>query len=112
MKMVRFIFVCMAVVALSVVAIAAQYMTGGISDATQSVIARNMDDTQDVQAIASAEDMTAEQLNAIETTAGTPSFDPNDTFDGGFTNVAPKALADTPAPAAIETTPALDEQAN
>lgn len=96
--MLRFIFVCMGVVALSFVAIGAQYITGGISEEAQDVMARNAQNPpEEIQAVEmAAEDASPEALNAIETTAGTPSYDPNDTFTGGFTNEAPKALADDP----------------
>ena len=104
--MLRFIFVCMGVVALSLVAIGAQYMTDGISGEADAVMARNAETTEDVQAVANNEEMSAEDLNAIETTAGTPSYDPNDKFSAGFTNVAPKALADNPAPVAAPATQA------
>lgn len=110
--MLRFIFVCMGVVALSLVAIGAQYMTDGISGEADNVIARNVEAQPEVQAVAAEDTVSPEDLNAIETTAGTPSFDPNDTFTGGFTNEAPKALADdVPAVAPVETG-VTEEQAN
>lgn len=110
--MLRFIFVCMGVVALSLVAIAAQYMTGGISDQADAIMARNQDSPQDnIHAVAASDEISAEDLDAIETTAGTPSYDPNDKFSGGFTNEAPKALADdAKAPTAPATMEAPDAQ--
>ncbi len=110
--MLRFIFVCMGVVALSLVAIGAQYMTDGISGEADNVLARNAEQAPEVQAVAVEDAVSPEDLNAIETTAGTPTFDPNDTFTGGFTNVAPKGLEDD-APAALPVqTMATEEQAN
>ena len=111
--MLRFIFVCMGVVVLSVAAIGAQYMMDGVSGAADSVMARNAETTQDdVQAIA-FEEFSPEALNAIETTAGTPTIDPNDTFTGGFTDEAPKALRDPAAPVATPVAPtAPQDQAN
>lgn len=110
--MLRFIFVCMGVVALSLVAIGAQYMTDGISGEADNVIARNAQQAPEVQAVAAEDSVSPEDLNAIETTAGTPSFDPNDTLTGGFTNVAPKGLEDdVPAAAPVQTI-ATEEQAN
>ena len=110
--MLRFIFVCMGVVALSLVAIGAQYMTDGISDEANNVIARNAAPAADVQAVAMEDIVSPEDLNAIETTAGTPSFDPNDNFSGGFTNLAPKGLEDDMPAAAPVQTMATEEQAN
>ena len=113
--MLRFIFVCMGVVALSLVAIGAQYMIDGVSGEADSVMARNAEPQDEIHAVAS-EEVSPEALNAIETTAGTPSFDPNDNFSGGFTNQAPKALADD-APALdaavpVQTVTGAQEQAN
>ena len=111
--MLRFIFVCMGVVALSLVAIGAQYMTDGISGEAGNVLARNAENPPaEIQAVAAEDSASPEELNAIETTAGAPSYDPNDTFTGGFTNEAPKALADdVPAVAPAQTT-GTEEQAN
>lgn len=102
--MLRFIFICMGVVALSFVTIGAQYMMDGVARQADDVIARNAAQEETVQAVA-MEDVSPESLNAIETTAGTPTFDPNDTFSQGFTNLAPKGLEDdvqaaAPLPAA------------
>ena len=97
--MIRFIFVCMTVVALSILTMAGQFAMDGIENARQQVAARNAD----VQAVeTAAQDTSPESLNQIDTAAGA-SFDPNDTFTGGFTNVAPKALADD-----VERTGALE----
>lgn len=108
--MLRFIFICMGVVALSFVAIGAQYMMDGVSGEADSLMARNAQPAADTQAVA-MDEISPEALNAIETTAGTPSFDPNDKFSSGFTNEAPKALADQPA-TPPGSTPAIEEQAN
>lgn len=111
--MLRFIFVCMGVVALSLIAIGAQFMTDGLSEATDAVVARNTVAVEQEQDVALDDTMMAEQLNQIETAAGAVSFDPNDTFTGGFTNVAPKALEDDVPAAAIVTEPQnADDQAN
>ena len=108
--MLRFIFVCMGVVALSVIAIGAQYMMDGVSGAADSVMARNAEAPENVQAVA-YEDVSPESLNAIETTAGDASFDPNDKFSAGFTNEAPKALAE-PTSAPVAAPAPVAEQAN
>lgn len=108
--MLRFIFVCMGIVAISFIAIGTQFMTTGISNEATNIAARNAKDaaeTAEIQAVASQDTITAEDLNAIETTAGTPSYDPNDTFTGGFTNQAPAALQDSEP--VIETEPAPAE---
>ena len=110
--MLRFIFVCMGVVALSLVAIGAQYMTDGISGEAENVMARNAETQPEIQAVAVEDTVSPEDLNAIETTAGTPSFDPNDHFSGGFTNEAPKGLEDNAPSAAPVQTMATEEQAN
>lgn len=110
--MLRFIFVCMGVVALSVVAIGTQFMTDGVSDAANDVMARNAEAPADTVAVAAEENFTAENLNAIETAAGATAFDPNDTFTGGFTNEAPKALEDDAPAAPVVAAPAIVEQAN
>ena len=69
--MLRFIFVCMGVVALSLVAIGAQYMTDGISDEAADVVARNAEQEENAQTIAVEDTVSPEDLNAIETTANT-----------------------------------------
>ena len=114
--MIRFIFVCMAVVALSILATAGQFMVDGINKARNGVTARNQILTQpeetaaikasgpsfeEIYANAPVQQIDAsspEGLNDIETAAGG-----NDSFSGGFTNVAPRALGDdTAVPAADE----------
>lgn len=99
--MVRFIFVCMTVVALSVLTMGGQFIMDGINNAQQEVAARNTPAVQAVETVAAQDNFSAEALNDIETAAGA-NFDPNDNFSGGFTNQAPKALADddqtAPAP--------------
>jgi hypothetical protein len=97
--MVRFIFICMGVVAVALVTLAAQGIYDGIKSTQTNIQARN-EVLEDVEAVAVAEtgDMTAEELNAIMPTAGDGiTVDANDTFLGGFTNEAPQALRDTPA---------------
>lgn len=88
----------MGVVAVAVVTLAAQGVYDGIKSAQTNVQARNEAVIEEpVEAIAAAEP-TAAELNAIMPTAGDViAVDPNDTFQGGFTNEAPKALSDTPA---------------
>lgn len=90
--MVRFIFVCMVVVALSAIAIATQPIMDGVSDETANVAARNAEEPA-AQNVALETAPEAENLNAIESTAG--GNNPDDTFKGGFTNEAPKALDDS-----------------
>ena len=97
--MVRFIFICMGVVAVAVVTLAAQGVYDGIKGAQSNIEARNqrMDDAVNAVAAIDAEP-SAEELNNIMPTAGDEmTYDPNDTFKGGFTNEAPKALTDEPA---------------
>lgn len=105
--MIRFIFVCMGLVAFSILTISGQYMMNGIQEARRDVAARN-----EVNAVAPEQTatsgptfqeiyammpkpQTAEMdmtdpaaLNAIEATAG------GDEFSNRFTGVAPAALAD------------------
>ena len=96
--MVRFIFVCMGVVAVAVVTLAAQGIYDGIKGVESNITARNERIEDEVSAVAALEEPTAEELNAIMPTAGEQMpVDPNDTFHGGFTNEAPAALSDTPA---------------
>ena len=105
--MMRFIFVCMAIVAVTGVMMATQSMTGGISDAREEVLARNVvpaptaaqpaDEEisfEEIYANAKAPEVSGEaffspeELNTIETTAG------GNEFSGAFTDQAPKALAE------------------
>lgn len=99
--MVRFIFVCMGVVALSVLTLAAQFMMDGIEGAQEQVAARN--DVMPQEDIAALEsEPSAEDLNAIETAAGADAAidaPGNQTFGDAFTGDTPKALME-PAPAA------------
>lgn len=111
--MIRFIFVCMGLVALSIITISSQYMLHGINEARQEVAARNTVNAVDTAATVSSgptfEEIYASMpkpeiqafgddpasLNAIEATAG------GDEFSAGFTGTAPKALVDEePAPQA------------
>jgi hypothetical protein len=92
--MVRFIFVCMGVVALSILTLAAQFMMDGIEGAKQQVAARN-DEAPAPEVMAVESEITAEQLNAIETAAGADAAinaPGNQTFGDAFTADAPKAL--------------------
>lgn len=107
--MLRFIFVCMGVVALSALSIMTQVMTDGISDAQMDIAARNDAQPEMVAAIAAPVEAepTAAELNAIATAAG-DEFDPG--FGPAFTDEAPKALAD-PAPAAVMGAPSMETSA-
>jgi hypothetical protein len=107
--MVRFIFVCMGVVALSLLSIAGQFIVDGISGAQQQIAARN-DAAPDVQAVAvQADEPSAEDLNAIEAAAGAGADEPgNQTFGEVFSDEAPKALKDEEAAPVIEAAPAED----
>jgi hypothetical protein len=113
-RMIRFIFLCMAVVALSILTVAAQFMVNSIRGSQESVVARNAVETP-AQDTAGADSLSFEQiyalspkpaemgegeidpsvLNAIETAAG------EDDFSTGFRNVAPSALSDD-VPVALE----------
>jgi hypothetical protein len=99
--MVRFIFVCMGVVALSFLTIASQYMIDGIQDAQQEVVARNSGET----VVAVEEAVSPEELNAIDTAAGAEAdaeaaAPGNQTFGDAFTAEAPVALRDQETPQA------------
>ena len=97
--MVRFIFVCMGVVALSILTLAAQFMLDGIESAKQQVAERN-EEASATEVVAVESEPSAEDLNAIETAAGVdPAIDApgNQTFGDSFTADAPKALME-PAP--------------
>lgn len=109
--MVRFIFFCMAVMALSLAAIPFTNMVGGIDDQRTDIIASAepaAGDTQnDVFASGMAEEPSADSLNAIESAAGgtVGSIEDTSTLSGGFGTAAPKALADTEAQP-VDTAPA------
>lgn len=105
--MLRFIFICMAVVAVAILTTTAQFMINGIEKSKQVVTARNMAQppaaapVQEASVEPSAttldEPMSADALNAIDTAAG------GDDFKAGFSDVAPKGLEDdapvlTPVP--------------
>lgn len=116
--MIRFIFVCMAVVAFSAIAMTTQFMTDGIGDAREEVLARNAvpsvepaaapatDEVSFEEIYANAKPPEAtgeaffspEELNNIETTAG------GDEFSGAFSDQAPKALREPVATAPVEPT--------
>lgn len=95
--MVRFIFVCMAITALAIASIVGQSVTDGIGEAHSVLAERNAQ----IEADMIAADTTAEALNQIDTASGDISYDPNDSFKGGFAGIAPKALAE-PTVSAIE----------
>lgn len=104
--MLRFIYICMGVVALSVLSIAGQSLFSGLDDSYQSVLDRNNDGSAvvarsaapDAPQIAATEpeELSAESLNEIESAAGGDSniSDPGDEFGQRFTASAPKALGD------------------
>jgi hypothetical protein len=97
--MVRFIFLCMTVVALSLVTMGAQFLMDDMKDENASIMARNTPKAQGATVLESAstqEDaFSPEALNQIETTAGGFDAAADAGFGtGGFTNTAPKALGD------------------
>ena len=101
--MVRFIFICMGIVALSILTVAAQFMMDGIESAQQQVAARN-DAAPEAEVVAVESEPSAEDLNAIETAAGADAAidaPGNQTFGAAFTGDTPKALKE-PTPT-IET---------
>ncbi len=103
--MVRFIFFCMAVMALSLAAIPLINIADGIADqraetlaaATQAVAPETTDAFAELP-----QEPSADTLNAIESAAGAgaPAQDTS-TLSGGFGNTAPSALEDAEA----QTTP-------
>lgn len=95
--MVRFIFVCMGVVALSFIAIAFQSATDGIMNEQQDIAARNFQEEQETIAVIEQPDSNtaAENLNQIEAAAGAGMG--NDDFGSAFTNAAPTALQEETA---------------
>ncbi len=114
LKMVRFIFLCMAVVALSFLSIGAQFLMDDMKDEEAAIIARNNPpQAQDVvpeNAIAQEDSFSPDSLNQIETAAG--GFSQEDTgFGERFTDIAPKALADD-APQTLEPATAFEVPAN
>lgn len=106
--MIKFIYVCMSVVLLSMLGLSASFMFDGINDSYREIVARSeanlpqgpvqiadsglsWDEIYAVRAPDMEIDlatMTPEQLNNIETAAG------EDSFSQGFTGRAPAALAD------------------
>lgn len=108
--MVRFIFVCMGVVALSLLSLAGQFMLDGIEDARNQVAARN-DAVVEADVVAVETTVSPDALNDIETAAGDdPANDApgNQTFGEAFTTQTPTALQDTSAAPAIEEAPIED----
>ncbi len=107
--MVRFIFVCMGVVALSLLSLAGQFMLDGIEDAQNRVAARN-DAAPEADVVAVESDINPEELNDIETAAGAVSDDApgNQTFGDAFPSEAPAALQDAETAPSVETTPIED----
>ena len=106
--MVRFIFVCMGVVALAMLSIAGQFPTGGISSEQEQIAVRN-DGASEGQIAAVETPVTAEDLNAIETAAGAnvdADAPGNQTFGDAFSTDAPQALRDeAAAPEIMDTFP-------
>ncbi len=98
--MVRFIFVCMAITALSLLSIAAQPLIDGISQTQSELAQRNIEDSvlpppADALYEATTETaMTAEELNNIDTAAGDFSAEDNGNFGAAFTNTTPAALSE------------------
>lgn len=110
--MVRFIFVCMGVVALSLLSLAGQFMLDGIEGARNQIAARN--DAALPQADVVAVDSSTpnpEQLNAIDTAAGDDAAQNapgNQSFGATFSTDAPAGLQDVQAVPSAETTPIED----
>ena len=109
----KFIYICMAVVALSFFSIALQPMFKGIEEQRDAIAARNEAAPETATDVAVAapetESVTPEDLNAIETAAGGDGpAQPDVGFGANFTNVAPKGLEDSaPAiPGTAQDTPA------
>ncbi len=106
--MIRFIYVCMGVVALSALSIAGQYMFSGLDDSYQSVLDRNsdgsasiaaapQDETPDAAVQQAEAEISPEDLNAIESAAGgLDDANKPDEFGARFTGQTPAALGDTP----------------
>ena len=106
--MVRFIFVCMGVVALSLLSLAGQFMLDDINEAQSQIAARNNAAPEtDVVAVETA--VNPEDLNDIETAAGSSSNDEpgNQTFGNAFSSDTPAALKEEEAPP-LETSPIED----
>lgn len=93
--MVRFIFICMIIVAVSVLSIAAQPLIDGIGEARQTLAERNGDGplNEDVAA-REQEEVSPEALNDIETAAGATVDTGNADFGAPFTGTASPALED------------------
>lgn len=108
--MVRFIFFCMAVMALSLAAIPLTTMVDGISGQRADILAVTQpaagEATEDNYAEFSSEP-SADDLNAIESAAGgiAGSIEDAGSLSGGFGGTAPKALDDAPAPVSDAQTP-------
>lgn len=92
--MLRFIFLCMGVVALSAISIGLQSMTNGISAERVKIAERNVEESSEEPAVAAvdAEEIDASFLNDIETAAGDVDTG-RDNFGTYFTNTAPNALS-------------------
>lgn len=113
--MVRFIFVCMALVALTLVSIPVRSVYDGLQDqrtaALETPTAEQLaqttpETTEDIFAAFDVpEEPSADDLNAIATAAGgfEGAIEEDAGFGTGFSDTAPAALADTP-----ETQPATD----
>lgn len=104
--MVRFIFLCMAVVAIAIAAIPGMTMLNGIvkeQKKAMEIATGQLKETQNELAL-EQNSTSPEDLNALETAAGaeTPDFDTEE-IPGGFNNVAPSALGDTVMDDALDT---------
>ncbi len=112
--MIKFIYVCMGVVALSALSVAGQFLFTGIDGAQQDIAARNAEEMPIENPVATEvavqqteeETFSPEVLNAIETAAGASN---DDGFGNGFTDKAPVALADDPMVRQLEVHPSDQE---
>lgn len=116
--MMRFIFACMAVVAVSAAFMMSQGITAGIDNARDEVLARNAPATIEPAAAPADEGVSFEEIYAggkAPQNAGDAFFSPEELnnidtaagedFKGGFTDEAPKALKEqTPQPETLEAT--------
>lgn len=93
--MMRFIYVCMAIVAVSLLSIAAQPVIDGITDARQTIAARDVAPQTQAENVAVIDEaMTPEELNALETAAGSNDGAVDQGFGESFTGTPPAALAE------------------
>ncbi len=105
--MVRFIFMCMAVVAIAVAAIPGMQMMNGIVKEQQKSMEMASGMANEAAAeLALEQDATSpEDLNKIESAAGseTPDYG-NEEIPGGFNNIAPSAFGEPAVQDAIKNT--------